>query len=349
MGLFDYFRRSSSTDSTIERSASSGMLSPWSSGELQKLVWSDVFDTVPTTITREEALSIPSVSKARSVLLSLIADKPLRAYKGDALAPTQPAWMHRTDGDISPWLRMAHTLDDLMFHGWSLWAVSRGAASQVTNAARVPMHRWRFDENGRILVDSGSGQFAPVDADEVLLIPGPNEGLIAYGARSLSGAIALERAWVERAKNPIPQIDLHQTTDSGMEPAEAKQLVTDWDAARAKGATAFTPHDIEARALGQVSAEMFTEGRNNTRLDVANFFNLPASLLDGSTSTASLTYSTQQGDRNEVYDYAVPYWIGSIEGRLSQDDVVPAGQRIRFDFSSLLESPQDPDRPTVED
>lgn len=300
-------------------------------------------------MTRGEALSLPAVSKALAILQALIADKPLRAYKGDALAPVQPAWLQRTDGDVSPWLRMASTLDDLIFYGWSLWAVERGAAGQITAAVRVPFERWQFDAEGRVLVTTGNGKPQAVDARSVVLIPGPNEGLLGHASRSLRGAAAIERAWVDRARNPIPQIDLHLTEESGMDAAEAQSLVKAWDTARQTGATAFTPHNIDARALGQLSPDLFTEGRNNSRLDVANFFNLPASLLDGSVSAASLTYSTQEGDRNEVFDYCLPYWVGAIEGRLSQDDVVPAGQRVRFDFSTLLNLPQSPTGAEVQD
>ena len=324
---------------------SAGIKSPFSESQLQTVIWSEVFGTQPTLITRAEAMSLPAVFKARAILLSLIADKPLTARKGDDLAPTQPAWLYRTDGDVSPWLRMAGTLDDLIFYGWSLWGIERGAAGQITYAGRVPFARWKTDDRGRILVDD-----KPVDSADVLLIPGPSDGLLTFASRSLRGAVAIESAWVDRALNPIPQIELHQTVESGITAPEAKTLVDNWNAARNSGSsTAFTPFDVTANALGQVAPDLFTEGRNNSRLDVANFFNLPASLLDGSVSVASLTYSTQEGRRNEVFDYTLRYWLGPIEGRLSQDDVVPAGQRVRFDFSTLIDNPQTPTGAVVED
>jgi phage portal protein BeeE len=94
---------------------------------------------------------------------------------------------------------------------------------------------------------------------------------------------------------------------------------------------------------------LFIEGRNALRLDVANFFNLPAALLDGSTSTASLTYSTQEGRRNEVFDYGIAYWTAPIENALSLDNVCPRGQRIRFDFTDLNAAANVPTGPVTED
>ena len=71
--------------------------------------------------------------------------------------------------------------------------------------------------------------------------------------------------------------------------------------------------------------------------------------MDASLSTASLTYSTQEGQRNEFADFTLPYWIEPIQQRLSLDDVVPAGQRVRFDLSDLYTNPPTPTSPEVAD
>jgi len=349
MGFTDWFLGRTPGNPVSTPAAQRGVISPWAEGELSKVVWSDVFSTDPQFITREEALSIPAVAKARALLISLIADKPLKAYRAGAELPTQPTFLYRTDGDVSPWHRMAMTVDDLFFSGWSLWAVNRGAAGQITAADRVPMGVWEFDDKGRILIKDENGTPRSVDSERVVLIPGPNEGLIKFGSRTLNGAIAMERAWVKRAEDPIPLLDLHQTdSTSNISPQEAAQLVADWNAARAKGATAFTPYDVDARVMGETDPALFIEGRNFLKIDVANFAGLPAALLDGSLAQSTLTYSTQEDHRNEVMDYALPYWIGPIEGRLSQDDVVPAGQSVHFDFSRLT-TPTNPPFNETED
>jgi phage portal protein BeeE len=90
---------------------------------------------------------------------------------------------------------------------------------------------------------------------------------------------------------------------------------------------------IERGANGSDSA-LYIEGRNASKMDIAAFFNLPASVLDATSATASLTYVTQEGNRSSLDDMTLPYWIGPIASRLSQDDIVPAGQSVRFDFSS---------------
>jgi len=325
-------------------SARAGIQSPWTTGQLQKLVWSDIFGLETQWITRAEALTIPAVFKARAVLLSIIADKVLYALRSGERVDPQPVWLAWTPGQLSPWQRMANTVDDLIFYGWSLWKRTNGSRGEILSAVRVPFEWWEFDAEGNVLLRDEAGEYQPVAPADVILIPGPSAGLLEYATRTLRGAARLETSWSNRAASPIPAIDLHETTMSGITPEEAQDVVNEWAAARQdpNGATAFTPYNIEARALGNVSADLFIEGRNATRIDVANFFNLPAQLLDGSLSTASLTYSTQEGRRNDVLDYGIPYWIRPIESRLSQDDVVPHGQSVGFDFGPVISTVQPP-------
>jgi len=342
---------STGTGAVARPSVQQGILSPYQDqGALSPIVYSDIFGVGVASISRGDAMSVPAVSKGRAVLISLIADKPLKAYRGGVPLPTgdQPTFLYRTNvPGIGPYQRMLYTLDDLVFHGGSLWGVERGTRDEILHAWHIPKSRWTTDEKGRILVDR-----KPQDSKDVIYFPAPSDGLLAVAGRTLRGAAAVERAWVGRAQNPIPAMELHQTsTDSDLTETEAKQYVEDWAKARTSehGAIGFTPHDIELRVHGTGDAELLDKGRNAIRIDVANFFNLPASILDGSMSTASLTYSTAEGKRNEILDYSLPYWIRPIEARLSMDDVVPAGQRVAFDFASLTNSPQTGNAPTTED
>ncbi|HWO51554.1 MAG TPA: phage portal protein [Ornithinibacter sp.] len=314
------------------------MPSPWQHGALNTVVWDDVFSLAVPTITRAQAVTIPGVTRGRGIIIQLIADKPLVAYRGGDRLETQPNWLFRSPGWQGPARRMAETIDDLIFYGVSLWGTKRGEAPTgggirpILEAWHVPFADWDTDEAGRICLIDADGHLIPADESEVILIPGFDEGLLAHATRTLTGAVELEKAWVQRAKNPIPMIELHETVESGIDPDEAQEVVDAWAAARASenGGIAYTPNSIEAKALGQYSPDMFIEARNSSRLDVAAFLQLPGSLLDASTATASLTYVTQEGQASSVDQLTVPYWARPIEDRLSQDDVVARGQTVRF-------------------
>lgn len=339
VGVFDIFKRPGKV-LAMSGPANVGLVSPHSTGQLTQIAWAEHFQGGNAEVSRNGAMQIPAIVKARNVLAGIIASLPLVEYDGDAEVD-QP-WLYRTSGDVSPWHRLAWTIDDLIFHGWCLWAVKRDGG-QIVDAVHVPYSTWAMDQaTGQITVNG-----AVVSQSEVILIPGSFEGILAAGADTIRGAHAVQKAWVGRAQNPIPLIELHQLTDDDLDDDEIDEIVSDWSAARTSptGAVGFTDHRIEVRVHGAVSTDLFEEGRNAIVLDVARLTGLPAALLDGSMSTSTLTYSTQEGKRNEFLDYTLPSWLRPIEARLSMDDVCQEGRRIRFDLSSLTAT----ETPTIAD
>lgn len=311
------------------------------------LLDADAIERLP--LSREEAMSIPAVSKARNLLVSSIAKFPLRAMQGEMVlhADKQPTFLYRTNSHVTPYERMAWTVDDLIFTGYSLWLLRRGAPVEgrrpILDAEWCPRSQWTITD-GHILVDEQE-----VDEEDIILFNSPFEGLLNVGARTIKGARDTERAWTGRMRNPIPVIELHMLDDA-MEPAEVKEFVKSWSTARRSedGAIGYTPPSLEVRVHGDLQHELFTEGRNAIRTDIGSFLNIRASMLDGTTGVDSLTYTTKDGERNLFYELDLPFWTDPIEARLSMDDVVPRGQRIRFDKYEALNQPT-PTGPTVED
>lgn len=312
-----------------------GISTPWgSNGSLTQIVASDVFgqelvDLMP--LTRDAAITIPAVSKARNLLVSAIAKNPLVALNADGpLADKdQPTFLYRTNGQVSPYERMVWTVDSLIFWGVALWLVERGADGAILDASWVRQKDWKIT-NGQILVDD-----VPVDAADVILFNSSFEGLLNVAGRTLRGAIDTENAWTGRMRNPIPLVELRVTDDTNLEQEEIDAYVQAWGKARRQidGAVGATPMGMELVDHGSVDPALFLEGRNAIRTDVGSFLNVRASMLDGTSSIDSLTYVTKDGERNAFFDLDLPFWTDAIVHRLSQDDVVPRGQRVRFDFS----------------
>lgn len=325
------------------------LASPFSDTQLTQLVYSDLFGANVLSITRLQAMSIPALSKARNLIAGTIAKLPLKAQNKDGiLADTlQPAWTYRTDGAISPFMRMLWTLDDLLFYGRSLWAITRGSDGFILDAERVPIEWWKVDTDGAILVHD-----LPVNSAEIIYFPGPIEGLLDKDGASLRSAKSIAAAIETRVKSPIPAMEIHRTGEGDVSLAEAEALVASYNKARRdpEGATVFTPASVELKPHGErADAGFMVEGRNQVRLDVANMTGVPVALLDGSTASASLTYSTQEGRRNEFVDFSLVIWMEAIAGRLSADDVVPRGQSIVFDQSDFLTTLPIPTGPQKQD
>lgn len=312
---------------------------------IQTVVFSEFFAGEVGEVTRQGALMVPPIKKGRDILVGAIAGLPLVQRRG--AEDVTPEWLRNSQTGVSPWHRMAATIDDLIFYDWSLWIVQRDGGGAITDALRCPFDRWQVDDlTGRITIDS-----QPASAEEVVMIPGNGSGgILAAGATTIKGYRALERAWIGRAQNPIPLVELHQTSDDPLtdgldengdldpdaETDEIQRLIDEWAAARISpnGAVGYTPQQIELRVHGTVQTDLYVEGRNAAVLDVSRLLNLPAAILDGSMSTASLTYSTQEGKRSEFDLLSLPSWMAPIEAALSLDNVAPAGEVIRFDMTT---------------
>lgn len=358
MGILDALGLGRTPDYLAQ--ARTELASPWApEGNMQSIVWSDILgaetlENLP--LTRAEAISIPAVSKARNLIVATVSRWPLYALAGADRVNPQPTFLYRTDGRQAPYTRMVWTLDDAIFYGCSLWVLERGSVTDgrrpILDAERIPFDWWRVaqvDGAWKILVrEGGTGDERPLQDYEACLFDFPFEGLLNIGRRTLRGARDQERAWVGRAKNPVPVIDLHRTEDYDATDEELDKLVKDWATARTNpnGAIGSTPTGIELNVHGDIAVDLMIEGRNAIRTDVGSFLNVRAAMLDGTIGVDSLTYTTKEGERNAFYELDLPFWTDPIEARLSLDDIVPRGQRTRFE---KYEANPLPTGPEVED
>ena len=314
----------------------------WTSGgQLNTIVWADVFGTGNyPPLTRAAAMAVPAVARLRHLLVATIAPLPLIDLVDDTPAPTQPLWMTRTDGTLSPWHRMAWTIDDCLFFGWSLWAVQRGATTDGAmplQAARVPYDDWSVNTEGFIEV---GGQ--TVRSDQAVLIPGPHGGLLDDSSTIIRLAGDNLQAAANAARNPNPNVNLHYTGDDpNYDPAP---MIQSWSDARRglNGGVAYTNKWVEADVMGSHLDKLLIEGRNADAVDIARAGSVPASSLDATNAGASLTYETTEGRNQQFLDTGAKLYMDAVAARLSQDDCVPRGHRSAFDvtaFTSLTPSP----------
>lgn len=307
-----------------------GYESPWASpNHLLPVV---VPDRTDRPVSRSLAMSIPALARARRLIVGSIARCPLEATKNGDLAEEQPRWLSRTDGPVSPFHRMLWTIDDLMFYGWSLWAVDRDSDGRVIAADRVPYERWAFDPDGGVVYDG-----APVDEDSVCLIPGVDEGIITTGAVSIRHALDLINSASKAAKTPIAHTELHQVSGEPLSPAAIKELVSAWITARqaSDGAVSFTNPAIEVKTHGSYDSALLVEGRQAAAVDIARVTGIPAILLDASAADGTMRYSNVDARNTEFIDFCLAPLMAAVAARLGMDDMVPRGTAIRFDVSDL--------------
>lgn len=313
----------------ISSSVQRGIRSPWAVGQLSGLVLADLFGVDALPVSRPEAMSLPALARARNKVVSAIAQCPLKVYAGDAEVEA-PTWIYRGDGLSSPQHRMAWTVDDLIFSGWSLWAVERGQKDQILAAVRCPADRWLF-QDGVVYVDGEE-----VDASSVILIPGLHEGVTAFAARTIRQSRNLEEIVAHRAANPVPATELHQVTDDELEDSEIQAMVDDYMTAlnSAGGSVVYSPKSVEMRVHGSMPTDLLIDARNASSVDQARVVGVPATMVDATGINSTLTYETIQGRNLQFVDDLTLYLL-PIEARLSMDDVTPRGTRVAFDRAPL--------------
>ena len=319
-----------------------GIRSPWITGNLSKIITTDIFgETGLGPITRAEAMAIPAIARGRHKLVTAIARGVLLELEGDTPVTPLPAWLSRTDGRTSPQHRVAWTVDDLIFSGWSLWGVARAGSDPfdpITDAARAPRDSWQITPEGVVQIKGATGDWEDVeDESTVILIPGFHEGLLEFGTRTIRAARNLEETAAAQASNPIPAVELHQTTDDEMTDDEIDALVDAWTEAiqQSGGAVAYTPKSIEVRVHGTNATDLLIQGRNAAAIDAARIVGLPATTIDASNVNSTLTYETTQGRNLEFQDDSISLYADPIAARLSMDDVCPPSHRVAFDFSAV--------------
>lgn len=322
-----------------------GIASPYTTNQLQGIVLGDIFEGIEFPLTRAEAMRVPAVAKARNLLAPTIGRQPLVALDKSGPVANQPAWLYRTDQDLTSvqWM-WTYIVDDLIFYGAALLAVVRGSDGFPITMDRISPDRWTVT-NGTILVDE-----KPVDERTVVYIPGVADALLDVGSRSIRQARDIEDAVAGRARVPNPTVVIQHTEgDYDIDQGEVRALMEAYVKNRRSpdGTVSYLPKGLEMKVLGTQETDFAIQARNASRTDIGAFVGIPSSVMDASLATASLTYSTAEGNRNSFYDQSLPIYAGPIEHRLSLDDVVPRGQRVRFDFTQLYAAlPNPTDTPT---
>jgi hypothetical protein len=329
--------------STVASPMQVGIESPWTPtpNQLQSIVWADLVGADVTVLSRAAVMAIPAHARQRHLLAGTVARCPLRVIDGPTDQPIadQPGWTHRTDGGLPPFHRMLWTVDDLIHYGWSLWRAGRGHGGLLLDAERIAYERWETDPAGRVLVDG-----EPAKAAEVILIPGPHEGVLNFGGPALRRTIDNLDAAANAARNPSAYLELHYTGDVPLTTEQKTELIDGWVAARQgkNGGVAYTNKLIEVREHGTHEGALLIDGRNADAVDVSRLVSSPAAMADATNAGASLTYETTDGRNGQFIDYGVTFYMDAIAARLSMDDVVPRTQRTAFDVSTLTSTTPSP-------
>lgn len=294
-----------------------------------------------TYVTRDEAMTVPAVARARNIVAGTLASLPLELYNSRDEELAKPRWMRQPDPNSAYGTMMAWTIDDLIFNGSAYWQIievfkedGRPSAFRYINYNRVTpkygndMHMVEgYLVDGANVPNSGLGSLITFQALD--------EGVLKRGAPTIKTAIALEQAAKRSAEEPVPNGVLKNT---GMDLPEDQvmNLLARFKAARNTRATAYMTSNLEYQPMQFDNTQLqLVESRKAMQTMIAQMMNVPAYLLDAETG-GSLTYNNAEGQKRYLVDFSLRNIITVLENRLSMDDITIMGQHVRFDLDDFL-------------
>lgn len=313
------------------------IVSPFSPGTLQAATFEHLFDvdaTTHTTVTRAEAMSVAPVAKGRQLICGAISRLPIIGMNGTVPMKDRPKILEQLEAGRPLVTSLSWIVDHLMFYGFAYLIVTHRHAEDQRPRQFAWVPQWEADitTDGHLTKAFGK----PVNAQDVVRIDAPHEGILNFASERIRAARRLDKAALTASMSPVPSIELHQVSGTPLTPTEAQELVAAYVASRKKSGVSYTNQSIETRTHGTPVENLLIDGRKAAALDIARVMCLPAWALDAPAEGQSMTYTNVPSRARELIDYTLAPYMAAITARLSMDDILPRSQWCRFDTDPLL-------------
>jgi HK97 family phage portal protein len=284
-------------------------------------------------ITRKEAISVPSVARARNLICGTVASIPLEYYNkktGEVIA--SPRWISQLSKHQPSFVTITWLVDSLMMYGVAYMLVTERYAEDGRPASFewIANNRVTFttDVEG-IMIKQYYVDASPISMDDIVTIQGFDEGILERGSRTIQAAIDVERAAAVNSAQSQPAGFL-KNSGADLPAAEVQGLLAAWKRSRQNNSTAYLTSTLDYSPISFSPKDMmYTDAIRSLSTQIARLCNVPAYLLS-SEDNQSMTYSNVQDERKQFYALSIEPYIQAIQSRLSMDDISTAGHEVKF-------------------
>jgi HK97 family phage portal protein len=296
-----------------------------------------------TNTTRQLAMSVPSVARARNIICGTIGSLPLTTFNritGQYVDPHRV--INQPDPRVAGFVIYNWLAEDIWLYGAGYGQVLEMYSS--TDGGRV--RAWTRVSPERVTVDTDfknteitgykvDGYAVPLQGvGSLIRFDGPDEGLLHRAGKTIAAAVYLENAAVNYAKEPAPTMVL-KSNGTNLTAERISALLSAWKTARQSRSTAFLNADVDLKEFGFDPKSMqLAEARQYVALELARACGIPAYFL--SAETTSMTYSNAVSERRSLVDFSLRPILKAIEERLSLPDFVPNPVMTRFALDDFL-------------
>jgi HK97 family phage portal protein len=301
-----------------------------------------LYNAIFARISRHDAMSVPSVARARNLICGTVASIPLEYYKtstGEVIAP--PRWIKQLSKNQPSFVTLTWCVDSLLFYGVAYLLVTERYAEDGRPAQFewVANSRVTFttDLEG-IMVTQYYVDAKAIDMNDIVTIQGFDEGVLERGSRTIQAAIDVDRAAAVNSAQP-QAAGFIKNSGADLPPNEVQGLLAAWKRSRQNNSTAYLTSTLDYQPVSFSPKDMmYNEAVQNLSTQIARTMNVPAYYLSADQNT-TMTYANVQDERKQFYALSIEPYIQAIQARLSMDDISTAGHEVRFAvFDSFLKS-----------
>ena len=294
------------------------------------------YNNYANSILRQDAASVPAIARCRNLIAGTIASIPLETYltsTGEEI-PNLP-WVDQLDKRQPMEVTLAWIVDSLFYYGVAYLRVeevykddNRPARFSWMQNDRVTV-KYTFDNstvdyymvNNIRVPDSGVGSLVTFQAFD--------QGLLLRQPTTIRAAIDIEKAAAIAAQTPMGSGYI-KNTGADLPDQQVQGILNSWKTARQSKATAYLTSTLEFNPISFAPKDMmYNEAKAYLALDLARACNVPANMIDAEMIRTN-TYQNVLDQRKEFAAYTLMPFINAIQSRLSMDDLLPRGQKVRF-------------------
>jgi hypothetical protein len=207
-----------------------------------------LYSSLTLRVSRKDAMSVPSVARARNLICGTVASIPLEYYNkrtGEVMAA--PRWINQLSKNQPSFVTINWLVDSLLFYGVAYLRVTeryaedgRPSAFEWIANSRVT---YTTDLEG-IMITQYYVDIQPISMNDIVTIQGLDEGVLERAGKTIQSAIDINRAASISAATPMSS-GILKNTGADLPPAEVSGLLAAWKRSRQNNATAYLTSTLE--------------------------------------------------------------------------------------------------------
>ena len=301
-----------------------------------------IYQYILPRLSRKNAMSVPSVARARNLICGTVASIPLEYYNkstGEVIAP--PRWITQLAKNQPSFVTLTWCVDSLLFYGVTYLLVTERYAEDGRPAAfewiANPRVTFTTDLEG-IMVTQYYIDAKAIDMNDIVTIQGFDEGVLERASGTIQAAIDVDRAAGINAAQPQPA-GFIKNSGADLPANEVQGLLAAWKRSRQNNSTAYLTSTLDYQPVTFSPKDMqYSDSVQNLSTQIARAMNVPAYYLSSDQNT-TMTYANVQDERKQFYALSIEPYIQAIQSRLSMNDISTAGHEVRFAvFDTFLKS-----------